>query len=255
MVTASLDNGLSSLIAKQELSMPESLQTCHLFFRTRPTEEHNRPLHRTSSSLRNLSGNSTSGRLFAKLTQLGIIAGGVIIFVSLSLSAASAQMNQPGMQFPSGPTAQFDRKESVLDRFRAHSAKKTQAARHGLFTRWDAVFHQEPAVILSDGSTLAHITLRLPARTGEPPIFSVSKGHCVSAKMTDRGVWILVILPTRGTLTTSVTVAFAGSMTEYPLSVAPPLHLFDRQHADAAVIDYVTTANQLATSRTNPSRN
>ena len=235
--------------------MPESLQTCHLFFRTHPAHERYRLLHRTSSRQQNQSGNGTSGKLFARLGRLGIIAGGVLIFVSLSLSAARAQMNQPGMQFPSGPTAQFDRKESVLERFRDHSAKKTQAARDGLFMRWDAVFHQEPAVILSDGSSQANITLRLPARTGEPPIFSVSKGHCVSAKMTDRGVWILVILPTRGTLTTSVTVAFAGSMTEYPLSVAPPLHLFDRQNADAAVIDYVTTANQLATSRTNPPRN
>lgn len=264
-----LDNGLSSLIAKQEPSMPESLQTCQLFFRTRPAHERYRPLHRSSSSLQNLSGNGTSGKLFARLGRLGIIAAGVIIFVSLSLSAARAQvnqpdmqfpagpagMNQPGMQFPSGPSAQFDRKESVLDRFRAHTAKKNQAARDGLFMRWDAVFHQEPTVILSDGKSQAHITLRLPARTGEPPKFSVSKGHCVSAKMTDRGVWILVILPTRGTLTTSVTVDFGGSMTEYPLSVAPPLHLFDRQNADAVVIDYVTTANQLATSRTNPPRN
>jgi hypothetical protein len=235
--------------------MPESLQTCHLFFRTRPAEKHNRPLHRTSPSLRNLSENGTSGKLFARLRRLGIIAGGVTIFASLSLSAASAQMNQTGMQFPPGQTAQFDRKESVLDRFRAHSGKKTQAARDALFMRGDAVFQQEPAVILSEGSSLAHITLRLPARTGEPPKFSISKGHCVSAKMTDSGVWILVILPARGTLTTSVTVNFAGSMTEYPLSVAPPLHLFDRQKADAAVIDYVTTANQLATSRTNPPRN
>jgi hypothetical protein len=235
--------------------MPESLQTCPLFFRTHPADEHHPPRHRTSPSLRNLSGNGTSGKLFARLRLLGIIAFGVTIFVSLSLSAASAQMNQPGMQFPPGQTAQFDRKESVLDRFRAHSAKKTQAARDGLFMRWDAVFHQEPAVILSDGSSLAHITLRLPARTGELPIFSVSKGHCISARMTDSGVWVLVILPTHGTLATSVTVHYAGSMTEYPLSVAPPLHLFDRQKADAAVIDYVTTANQLATSRTIPPRN
>lgn len=234
--------------------MPESLQTCHLFFRTRPAHERYHPLHRTSSSLQNLSGNCTSGKLFARLGRLGIIAGGVIIFASLSLSAAGAQMNQPGMQFSSGPTARFDRKESVLDRFRAHSEIKTQVARDGLFMRGESVFRQEPTVILSDGSSQAHITLRLPARTGEPPIFSVSKGHCVSANMTDRGVWILVILPTRGTLKTSVTVDFAGSMTEYPLSVAPPLHLFDRQNADAAVIDYVTTANQLATSRTNPPR-
>ena len=234
--------------------MPESLQTCQVFFRFRPGHEHHRPHHRTSPRLRNLSGNGTSGKLFARLRRLGIIAGGITIFVSLSWSAARAQMNQPGTQLPSGSTAQFDRKESVLALFQAHSAKKTKAARDALFMRWDSVFHQEPAVILSDGNSLAHITLRLPARNGEPAKFSVSKGHCVSATMTDRGVWVLVILPARGTLTTSVTVAFAGGMTEYPLSVAPPLHLFDRKNADAAVRDYVTVANKLASTRTSPPR-
>lgn len=235
--------------------MPESLQTCDVFFRFRPGHKHHRPFRCTSPSLRNLSENGTFGKLFARLRRLGIIAAGITIFMSLYWSAARAQMNQPGMQLPSGPAAQFDRKESVLALFRAHSAKKTKAAQDALFMRWDAVFHQEPAVILSDGSSLAHITLRLPVRSGEPPIFSVSKGQCVSAMMTDRGVWVLVILPTRGTLETSVTVAFAGSMTEYPLSVAPPLHLFDRKNADAAVRDYVTAANKLASTQTNPPRN
>jgi hypothetical protein len=235
--------------------MHESLQTCQVFFRFRPGHGQHRPFRRTLPSLRNLSGNGTSGKLFARLRRLGIIAGGAAIFVSLSWSAARAQMNQPGLQLPSGPTAQFDRKKSVLDLFRAPSAKKTKAARVALFMRGDAVFHQEPVVILSDGSSLAHITLRLPALTGEPPKFSVSQGHCVSATMTERGVWTLVILPARGTLATSLTVAFAGGMTEYPLSVAPPLHLFDRKNADAAVRAYVTAANKLAATRPNPPQN
>ncbi|MCK7509830.1 MAG: hypothetical protein MZV70_41245 [Desulfobacterales bacterium] len=60
------------------------------------------------ASLRNLSGNGTSGKIFARLRRLGIIAGGLTIFVSFSWSAARAQMNQPGLQLPSGPTARFD---------------------------------------------------------------------------------------------------------------------------------------------------
>jgi hypothetical protein len=121
-----------------------------------------------------------------------------------------------------------------------------------LFMRWDTVFRQEPAVILSDGKTVARITLRLQGRAGDPPNFSLHDGHCISAKMTDAGIWILEILPHRGSISTSLTVAFAGQMTEYPLTVAPPMDLFDPRNADTSVIDYVTTANHLASSGTSP---
>ena len=174
----------------------------------------------------------------------------VTIFVVLPIRNSKAEMPLPGMQMPTVRTAAtFDRKESVLDRFRAFSGKKTQTALEGLFTRWDPVFSQNPAVLLSDGVAVASITLRLQGRAGEPPNFSITGGHCVSAKMTDTGIWILEILPNRGSLSTSVTVAFSGQMTEYPLTVAPPMALFEPRNADAAVIDYVTTANHLATCR------
>jgi hypothetical protein len=49
-------------------------------------------------------------------------------------------------------------------------------------------------------------------------------------------------------------VAFSGQMTEYPLTVAPPMDLFEPRNADRAVFDYVKTANHLATSGMNPER-
>jgi hypothetical protein len=177
-----------------------------------------------------------------------------IIFVVLPTSDSKAEIPLPGLQVPTVRTASFDRKESVLDRFRAFSGKKNQTALEGLFTRWDPVFSQNPAVVLSDGIAVARITLRLQGRAGDPPNFSITGGHCVSATMTDTGIWILEILPNRGTLSTSVTVAFSGQMTEYPLTVAPPLDIFEPRNADTAVIDYVTTANQLATSGVNQER-
>ena len=188
----------------------------------------------------------TIGKLFRTTGRLLTLSCAVSLFLLLPIGNSQAETDLPDNQFPGTRTASFDRKESVLDRIRAFSGRKTQAALEGLFTRWDPVFSQNPAVLLSDGKTVANITLRLQGRAGDPPVFSVTGGHFVSAKMTDTGNWILEILPNRGTISTSLTVVFSGQMTEYPLIVAPPLDLFDSRTADTAVIDYVTTANHLA---------
>jgi len=199
-----------------------------------------------------LSAIGIFGNLSSALERLLTITIAAAIFMVLPVCDSNAEMTQPGIQNPTVNTASFDRKESVLDRFRAFSGKKTELALEGLFTRWDPVFSQNPAILLSDGTTVARITLRLQGRGGDPPNFSITGGHCVSAKMSDSGVWLLEILPTRGSLATSLTVSFSGQMTEYPLTVAPPLNLFEPQNADAAVIDYVTIANCLASPLTVP---
>ncbi len=193
-------------------------------------------------------------KLFRTTGRLLTLSYAVSLFLLLPIDHSQAQTDLPGNQFPGARTASFDRKESVLDRVRAFSGKKTQAALEGLFTRWDPVFSQNPAVLLSDGTTVATITLRVQGRADDPPIFSVTGGHFVSAKRTDTGIWILEILPNRGSLSTSLTVAFSGQMTEYPLTVAPPLDLFDPRAADTAVIEYVTTANRLAAPVAAPER-
>jgi len=211
------------------------------------------PSHALSNCLRPFTSRAI-GKLFRTAGPLLTLSCAVSLFLLLPTGISQAETDIPGNQLPSTRTASFDRKESVLDRIRAFSGKKTQAALEGLFTRWDPVFSQNPAVLLSDGTTVANITLRVQGRAGDPPVFSVTGGHFVSAKMTDPGNWILEILPNRGSLSTSLTVAFSGQMTEYPLTVAPPLDLFDSHTADAAVIDYVTTANHLAAPVTVPER-
>jgi hypothetical protein len=60
------------------------------------------------------------------------------------------------------------------------------------------------------------------------------------------GTWVLEIIPERGILATSVTVLTGGEMIEFPLTVAPPLELFDLKEAGAGEAEYVTTANRLA---------
>lgn len=234
--------------------MPAYFVTSLSFSPTRPDLLPGSPTFESSPNSSHLSIIGIFGDHSSALRQLLTTIIAMIIFVVLPIGDSKAEIPLPGMQFPMARTATFDRKESVLDRFRAFSGKKTEAALEGLFTRWDPVFSQNPAVLLSDGKTVARITLRLQGRTGNPPNFSITSGHCVSAKMTGTGGWILEILPTRGSLSTSVTVAFAGQMTEYPLTVAPPMDLFEPRNADAAVIDYVKTANQLAASGMNTER-
>jgi len=197
---------------------------------------------------------SVIGKLFRSAGRLLILSCAVSLFLLPPIGSSQAETDLPGNQFPGARTASFDRKESVLDRIRAFTGKKTPAALEGLFTRWDPVFNQNPAVLLSDGTTVANITLRVQGSADEPPVFSVTGGHFVSAKRTDPGMWILEILPNRGSLSTSLTVSLSGQMTEYPLTVAPPLELFDSRTADTAVIDYVTTANRLAAPVSGPER-
>jgi hypothetical protein len=43
-------------------------------------------------------------------------------------------------------------------------------------------------------------------------------------------------------------------MVEYPLTVAPPLNLFDAKKAESALVEYVETANELASGRAAPGR-
>lgn len=155
---------------------------------------------------------------------------------------------------PGPASTGFDRRESVLDRMKEFKGQKTREAMAALFVRFDPAFSQEPAILLSDGTATARVTLRVPPRKGETPKFSISGGHCVSAKAADNGLWILEILPNRGSMATSVTVLSGGSMTEYPLTVAPPLNLLDPRKAEIVEIEYAVLANELTTAASSPAR-
>lgn len=176
------------------------------------------------------------------------------IFALLPLRNVNGQMPQPFVATPTAESASFDRKESVLDRMRAYKGEKTREAVTALFIQTDPSFSQEPSILLSNGTATARVTLRVPNRKGELPKFSITGGHCVSAQLSDQGVWILVIQPNPGTMATSVTVLSGGTMVEYPLTVAPPLNLLDPQKAEIIEIEYAVIANELAAARTAPGR-
>jgi hypothetical protein len=155
---------------------------------------------------------------------------------------------------PQSGEPSFQRRESVLERFRAYSGEKNKAALGRLFQQTDPSFSQAPPLLLADGTSKASVTIRFFGRGDQLPIFSVAGGHCTAAHPAGSNAWTLEIVPNSGSLSTSVTVLAGGNMIEYPLTVAPPMRLFNRNKAVSSTVEYVVIANELAAGRTSPSR-
>lgn len=177
------------------------------------------------------------------------LAAGVITLLSCPLSSHAEGPNTPDAAM-AGAEPSFQRRESVLEKFRAYTGQKNRAALGRMFQQSDPSFSQAPPVLLADGTSSARVTIRIFSRGDQLPVFSVSGGHCKSAHPSNSGAWVLEIVPKSGSLSTSVTVLAGGSMIEYPLTVAPPMRLFDRKKAGASTVDYVVIANELAGGKT-----
>ena len=133
----------------------------------------------------------------------------------------------------------------MLDAFRSYSGERTLAALAGLFERHDAMFSQEPPLLLSDGTAALRLTVRAGNHSEKAPQFFISGGTCVDLNSSETGEWELAIVPDRGALLTSVTVLIGSEMIEYPLAVAPPQELFDTVKAGVGEAEYVAVANRL----------
>jgi len=195
-----------------------------------------------------LAGSDMSDTLLPIIQRVSLIALGIGMFTVSAFHNGNAQP----MQSPGGESVSFQRRDSVLERFRNYSGKKSRAALAALFSGTDPSFTQDPPILLADGTASARITLRIFSRAGELPRFSITGGRSTDARLTQNGLWIIVIVPNRGSTATSVTVLSGGNMIEYPLTVAPLLNSFDPKKADAVLIDYVTIANELAAAQRRP---
>jgi hypothetical protein len=142
-------------------------------------------------------------------------------------------------------TLTFSRHRSVLDAFRSYSGVSTPAALARLFERNDAMFRQEPRLLLSDGSTALRLTVRTSDRNERAPQFFISGGTCTALEVADDQAWELEIVPDRGSMTATVTVLTGSEMIEFPLAVAPPLELFDEARAGPGEAEYVRVANEV----------
>ncbi len=136
----------------------------------------------------------------------------------------SSETQKPGATISAAST---DRKfvvyKSVLESFREFTGKKTVKAFKALF---DGVsmpgIRQEPAVALSDGKTRVKVFIRLPGPGKQAPNFSVKGAKIISLKL-NGSTWVLEALPNVKVCEATVTVLDNGSITQIPLTVAPPV--------------------------------
>ena len=109
-------------------------------------------------------------------------------------------------------------------------------------------FRQEPAVMIADGMAEAQVAVS-SARMGEAiNCFFIRGGQVTSVRKGEAGEWLMTIVPRQGALEVTVTVQTEQHVIEYPLTVAPPLGLFDATSAGPGMAEFVKTANRLARS-------
>jgi hypothetical protein len=114
--------------------------------------------------------------------------------------------------------------EGVLDRFRLFQGAKTPDNLVGLFSkRVAATIRQEPAVIVSDGSSKVRVVVGLSADKDASTNFALTGANLVSLENEgDSGKWVLDILPQANTLKAVVTVLNSRMIVDFPLTVVPP---------------------------------
>jgi hypothetical protein len=145
---------------------------------------------------------------------------------------------------------QFRRLESTLERFRARVGEHTPDALAGIFEcAGNGEFRQEPRIILADGAAVARVTYRQTGTIDRVRSFYITGGHCSSTRLSDSGEWVLEVVPAAGALAASLTVVTTDEIVEYPLTVTPPLDLFNGSKTpdeDHAVAEFVRIANERA---------
>ena len=150
----------------------------------------------------------------------------------------------------SGLVLNFSRRESILDRFRSHKGNASKIVLEKLFDRQDAMFTQDPPVLLSDGTTPLRLVVRAPVSGNATPQFFISGASCRSLTVAGvNGGWLLEIMPKKGSMNSTVTVLYGKNRADFPLAVAPPLALFDSRGVRKEDVEYVVTANRLALKR------
>lgn len=124
---------------------------------------------------------------------------------------------------PGGMATPCRRLESVLDRF---YARANAASLDTLLPLFDTVpageVRQDPPIVLTDGVGTARLTVE-HAGDGTTPNFLIRGARYVSLRKGAGNDWTIEVLPDKGAYAASLTVLTAAAMTEYPLTVAPPL--------------------------------
>ncbi len=110
----------------------------------------------------------------------------------------------------------------ILELFRAYKGERSPAIFTALFSNEiSPAVHQEPAVVLSDGTTPVKILVKLAASGDRSPNFSLNGAKLLSLKKGDPSTWIVEALPKAGVMQATLTILTEGDLIEYPLTLAP----------------------------------
>lgn len=167
---------------------------------------------------------------------------------SSSASPASRNADRPDETEEVSGSLIFARRENLIKRFSARSGERTSATLARLLEPGEADVIQEPLLLLSNGTASLRLTVRAHGHGEHAPQFFISGSRCIDVKTGENGTWILEIIPERGTLAASVMVLAGREVIEYPLSVAPPLELFNTGSASLELVEFVRAANELVLS-------
>jgi len=113
--------------------------------------------------------------------------------------------------------------KSVLEQFRLFQGEKSPKTLVALFNNSAEGIRQEPPVALSDGVIKVQIFIERPSSGKSAPNFALKGAKLESLKMEGDAAWVVEVLPNKGVYEATVTMLRDGTMTEIPLTVAPPL--------------------------------
>lgn len=85
--------------------------------------------------------------------------------------------------------------------------------------------HQEPAICLADGRTKVRLTVSDTQMDAKSPSFVLSGASFVTLVHSGGGSWTIEAIPHKGAYQASLTVVSTFGSINYPLTVAPPLHI------------------------------
>ena len=126
------------------------------------------------------------------------------------------------------PAANTERKtvihKSVLKRFQDYRGERTSQALTALFKQ-SAIpgMRQEPPIALSDGKSSIRVFIESASVGNGAPNFVLKGAKLASLKMEGDNTYLLVIMPEAKVYEATVTVLRNDTLTEFPLTIAPPL--------------------------------
>jgi hypothetical protein len=118
--------------------------------------------------------------------------------------------------------------KSVLEQFRLFKGEKSPKTLVALFNNSAEGIRQEPPVALSDGGTRVKVIIERPSSGKNAPNFALKGAKLESLKMEGDAAWVVEVLPNKGVYEATITMLRDGTMTEIPLTVAPPLPAADK---------------------------